>query len=150
MARRRLVGRLLVSAVVWAAGLAAAGRASGENQIIRPPINPATQVSILTQTPMAYAQAGIPGRFVLTRTGSVLGDLTVNYQVGGRAVAGQDYQALKGTRTIPAGQTRVHITIHPRVVAGSGGTLKGVRVTLLPGDGYSISAEAKASVKVVQ
>ncbi len=149
MARRLPVGRLFVSAVVWAAGLSA-GRASGDDQIILPPITPATQVSVVAQTPMAYAEAGIPGRFLLTRTGSVLGDLTVSYQVGGKAAAGQDYQALKGTRTIPAGQTHVHITVHPLVVAGSGSTVKGVRVTLLSSDGYSISAEAKASVKIVQ
>lgn len=149
IARRWLVGGL--SVVGWMAALAAAGRASGETAILLPPGDQATQVSVVAQTPMAYAAAGIPGRFLLTRTGNVLGDLTVNYQVSGKAVAGQDYRALKGTRTIPASESKVHITIHPLVVAGGGGGVKGVRVTLLPGSGYAISAAAaKASVKIVQ
>ena len=129
-------------------GLLAGGAAS--DQTILPPMNPPAQVAIAAKVPMAYAEAGVPGSFRLTRTGSVLADLTVSYQVRGKAVAGQDYKALKGTKVIPAGQSKVQININPLPVAGNGGTVKGVRVTLLPGDGYAVSAAAKASVKIVQ
>ena len=73
----------------------------------------------------------------------MLSDVTVSYKVGGTAVAGQDYQALSGTRTIPAGQTSVTIKVHPLAVAGSGGTSENVKVTLLEGDGYSLTTQVK-------
>lgn len=130
------------------AGLLAAGAASGQ---ILLPTNPLAQVSIAAKVPMAYAEAGVPGSLQLTRTGgNALEDLTVYYQVSGKAVAGQDYKALKGTKVIPAGRSTVQITINPLHVAGNGSTVKGVRVTLVPNDGYSVAAAAKASVKIVQ
>ena len=119
-------------------------------QVVLPPTNPPTEVSIVAKVPTAYAAAGIPGSFRLTRTGSLLEDLTVSYQVSGQAVAGKDYKTLKGTKTIPATQSKVQININPLDVPGSGGTVKGVRVTLLPSDGYSISSSAKATVRIVQ
>ncbi len=130
------------------AGWLVAGPVS--DQTILPPQNPPAEVSIMAKVPMAYAAAGVPGSFRLTRTGSVLEGVTISYRVSGKAVPGQDYVALKGTKTIPASQTGAQITINPLRVAGSGGTIKGVRVTLLPGDGYAVSAESKASVKIVQ
>ncbi len=146
--RRFLVAGL--PTVLWLAGRLAAHAGPVPNQTILPPPNPPTQVSIEAQVPMAYAAAGVPGSFRLTRTGSVLGDVTIHYQVSGKAVPGQDYKVLKGTKTIPASRTAVRITINPLPVTGSGGTVKGVRVTLLPSDGYAVSAAAKATVKIVQ
>ena len=119
-------------------------------KIVLPPTNPPTEVSIVAKVPTAYAAAGIPGSFKLTRTGSLLEDLTVSYQVSGQAVPGKDYKALKGTKTIPATRSKVQININPLDVPGSGGTVKGVRVTLVASDGYSISAASKATVKIVQ
>ena len=76
--------------------------------------------------------------------------MKIHYQVSGKAVSGQDYVALKGTRTIAAGKDHATLTIHPLVVPGSAGTVTGVRVTLLAGGGYSLGSEVKATVKIVQ
>ena len=141
---------ILLAACVF---VVASGRLSAQavaDQTILPPITPASEISISAKVPTAYAAAGTTGSFVIQRTGSVLDDVTVNYQISGKAVAGQDYVAIKGTRTIAAGKDRATITIHPLVVAGSGGTVTGVRVTLLAGGGYSLTSEVKATVKIVQ
>ena len=42
------------------------------------------------------------------------------------------------------------IKVHPLAVAGSGGTTKGLTVTLLEGDGYALTSSVKAKVKIVQ
>ena len=136
-----------------ALGIVASQKASAQSsarQTTLPPTNPPDELSISAQVPMAYAEAGSAGSFVVRRTGSVLGDITIQYEVSGKAVAGQDYVALRGTRTIAASKDHVTITVNPLRVAGGGGTIKGVRVTLLPGGGYSLGSEVKATVKIVQ
>lgn len=157
--RRGLIGGLptclLITAMLSAGRMTAPAQppAAGAvpSQTTLPPENPPNEISIVAVVPTAYASAGIPGKFMLQRVGgNPLEDLTVSYRVGGEAVAGQDYRALPGTLTFPAGQSKVDLKVKPLDVAGSGGTAKGVRVTLLPSDGYSISGAAKAKVKIVQ
>lgn len=141
---------LIVGWTLVAAALPAFGGGDPRQTTLPPPDEP-IQVSIAAKVPTAYAAAGIPGSLMITRTGSVLQDLTVSYQISGKAVAGQDYRSLKGTRTILAGKSEARITIRPVDVAGSGGGMvKGVRVTLLPGNGYAVSAATKATVKIVR
>ena len=149
LARFFRVGGLLI---VLLAGPWRSAHAQGTtNQTTLPPTGPPNQISIAATVPTAYAAGGIPGKFKLTRSGeNVLSDVTISYKVGGTAVAGQDYQALSGTQTIPAGQTSVTIKVHPLAVAGSSGTSEGVKVTLLEGDGYSLTTQVKAKVKIVQ
>ncbi len=148
LARRVRIGGLLV---ILAAGGRSAQAQSATDQTTLPPTTPPNQISITATVPTAYAAAGIAGVFEITRSSeNVLGDVTISYKVGGQAVAGHEYKELKLTRVIPAGQTTVKVKVHPLAVAGSSGTVKGVKVTLLEGNGYALTAATKAKVKVVQ
>ena len=149
LARSFRVGGLLI--VLLAGGWRSAQAQAVTNQTTLPPITPVNQISISASVPTAYAAAGIAGVFEITRSGgNLLNDVTISYKVGGQAAAGQDYKALKSTRVIPAGQTTVKLKVHPLVVAGSAGTSKSVKVTLLAGDGYALTSATKAKVKIVQ
>lgn len=147
--RRFVLGGLPILLLV-AGNLSAQGGTVLPNQTILPPQNPPTEVAIVVKVPVAYAAAGTPGSFRITRTGNLLGDVTIRYRVSGLAVPGQDYQALEGTLTIPASRSGAVVRVRPLSVAGSAGTVKRVRVTLLEGDGYSVGAASKAKVKIVQ
>ncbi len=150
---RRASGLPVIVLLAVAGFVTAPGRASAQtvaNRTTLPPMNPPNEISISAKVPTAYAAAGTPGSFLIQRVGSSLEGLTIHYQVSGQAVAGQDYVALEGTRTISADKDHATITVHPLVVAGRGGTVKGVRVTLLTGGRYSLGSEVKATVKIVQ
>ena len=79
---------------------------------------PATPVVTIVATDANAAEAGSdPGTFRISRTGSTVGPLTVNYTIAtgaGQALNGTDYlPALTGVATIPSGQSFVDITITP-------------------------------------
>ena len=54
-----------------------------------------------------------PGTFVVSHTGGAEKDLTVMYSIGGTATPGEDYPALPGKVTIPAGTSSAVITVMP-------------------------------------
>lgn len=54
------------------------------------------------------------GRFRIARGGSTAAPLTVFYTVGGTASAGNDYTALTGSATIPAGSLFVDVFVAPK------------------------------------
>ena len=56
----------------------------------------------------------VPGAFRISRADTAY-DLTVAYTVGGTAVAGQTYETLSGTATIPAGTNSVDIVVTPLI-----------------------------------
>lgn len=60
------------------------------------------------------AEPGTPGSFrIALPTGiTVPTDITVNYTVGGTAIAGKDYTALTGVATIPAGNHGVDLALN--------------------------------------
>ena len=68
------------------------------------------EVTITATTPTA-AEPSTNGVFTVTRTGSTVGSLVVNYTVGGTATAGSDYTTLTGTVTIPNGSATATITV---------------------------------------
>lgn len=61
-------------------------------------------VTVTAVDPGAQEAAKDPGAFAVTRMGGADAPLTVNYSVTGTATAGDDYQALPGSVTIPAGE----------------------------------------------
>lgn len=79
---------------------------------ITPAGSSATAVSAAATSPNANT-AGIAGVFTVTRTGDTSQPLSVGYTVGGTAVAGQDYQALPGSVTIPAGVNSATVIVAP-------------------------------------
>jgi acetyl esterase/lipase len=78
-----------------------------------PPV-PGIDSSVLVQaTDRNASEAGPdPGRFTITRN-SQGGDLMVTYTVSGTATAGDDYVALPGSVTIPAGQASAQVEVIP-------------------------------------
>ena len=54
-----------------------------------------------------------PGVFTFTRTGPTTFALQVNFDIGGTATNGADYQAIGAAVTIPAGQASATVTITP-------------------------------------
>jgi Lamin Tail Domain/FG-GAP-like repeat len=70
-------------------------------------------VSIAAQDASAAEIGSDPGVFRITRTGSTLVGLTVNYTISGSATSGDYTQPLTGTVMIPTGATFVDITITP-------------------------------------
>jgi acetyl esterase/lipase len=78
------------------------------------PPAPGIDSSVVVQaTDRNASEAGPdPGRFTVTRNSSG-GDLTVTYTVSGTATAGDDYVALPGSVTIPAGQSSADVVLTP-------------------------------------
>jgi lamin tail-like protein len=73
-------------------------------------------VNISATDPDASEAGTDPGTFHITRTGSMVGVLTVNYTIGagtGQAGAGDYAPELTGVATIQAGQSFVDVTITP-------------------------------------
>jgi hypothetical protein len=89
-----------------------------------------------------------PATFIVTRTGSTTGPLTVAYTVGGTATAGSDYIALAGSVTIAAGASHALITVTPidDVVTSEGHET--VVVTLAAGAGYTIGAPSSSTITI--
>jgi hypothetical protein len=81
-----------------------------------------------------------PGKFTLTRSGSLDGALTVKYSIAGTATNGVDYTQIASTTTIPSGSASVVITIAPINDTTVEGT-ESVVLHLTATDGYSVSSE---------
>ncbi len=112
----------------------------------------AAPIISITATDANAAEAGTdPGSFRISRTGSTVGLLTVNYTIAtgsGQAANGTDYTpALTGVATIPSGQAFVDVTITP-----VNDTLieLGETVTLALGDtgSYDVGSPATATVTI--
>lgn len=63
-------------------------------------------------------------------------------------MAGNRCKALPGVATFPAGQDFVCVKVKPKGNAGGLGAKANVKLTLQPGDGYSVGPEARAKAKV--
>lgn len=70
-------------------------------------------VSIVATDASASETGPDRGLFTITRTGSPLADLTVDYSMAGSAMHGTDYRRLDGRSTIPAGQSSITVEIMP-------------------------------------
>ncbi|MEI7698330.1 MAG: SdiA-regulated domain-containing protein [Planctomycetia bacterium] len=111
---------------------------------------PAPVVSI-TATDANAAETGIdPGTFRISRTGSTVNALTVNYIIAtgpGQATSADYSPALTGVATIPAGQTFVDISITPipdYLVEGT----EAVSITLGDTGSYDVGTPKTATVSI--
>lgn len=73
-------------------------------------------------------------------------DITVQYNVGGTATSGTDYQTLR-TGSISAGETSVKIPVNPILDELEEGT-ETVVLTLLPGEGYEVGEPESGTVTI--
>ena len=97
------------------------------------------------------SEAGERGKLVFARAGAdVSAPLDVFYKTKGPAVAGQDYVALSGQATIPAGEARVKVKLKAIDDAVHEGTRK-VKVRLLPSPGglYQVGQPASARIFIL-
>ena len=92
----------------------------------------------------AVSVAAADDTFVFSHSGgSSLGALTVAYSVGGTAIPGEDYTALSGTATIPAGTDIVSVPVDFAEDATDGAT---VEVTVIDGDAYDVGTSPTATL----
>lgn len=101
--------------------------------VIRDDDRPMVNLSVLS----ASMSESSSGGFYLSRTGATTSGLTVNYSLAGTASAGDDYSALSGSATIPAGSSGVQITVSPVNDSASEG-LETLVMNLLPDSAYGI------------
>src|SRR6185503_10873755 len=82
------------------------------------------------------------------RVGSLAANLVVDYSVSGTAVMGDDYAALPGSITIPAGRTSALITVTPvddALVEGD----ETITISLTSSPAYNVSDPATATVTLI-
>ncbi len=113
--------------------------------------------TLLTGTPVVeVSQAskyvdrsvGGTGAFLLTRTGTDLSQtLTVPYVVGGTAVAGTDYTALKSQKKIKAGKRTVQIKLDPTYAPANTDSVK-VKLTIQAGTGYTLPVVKSGAINL--
>ena len=105
-------------------------------------------VSITATDPTATEAGPTTGLFTVSRTGSTVSPLPVNYTVSGTATVGTDYQALSGSVTIPAGSTLTTITVTPiddSLVEPD----ETVTVTLSLSTGYTVGSPSSVTVTII-
>jgi hypothetical protein len=105
-------------------------------------------VSVTAADPQAYEGDGDPGAFLLTRTGGTGQPLEVFFLISGTASNGVDYALLTNSAVMDAGQSSRAVTVLPLDDAATEGG-ETVRLTLLPGAGYSVLAPGPAVVTLV-
>ena len=111
--------------------------------------NNGATVTVSTPTPEITENGTDEGQLVFARSGTLQGDLLVNYAVGGTATPGADYPALPGVAVIPSGQSSVTIPFQPHsnTRVGSDET---VIVNLLPDAAYAVGNPSAAVVTILE
>ena len=105
-------------------------------------------VNIVATDPNA-AESGDTGTFTITRAGSLVGALTVNFTRSGTATSGSDYIAIAspGSVTIPDGQPSATITVTPIQDTINEGS-ETVILTLTASANYTLGASTTATVTI--
>jgi hypothetical protein len=108
---------------------------------------PDEPVVTIEATDAVAAEPANTGTFTVTRTGSTTASLDVFYTVTGTATNGNDYTALAGSVTIPAGQSSATITVGP-IDDPDDEDDETVILTLLDVAGYSVGTPDAATVTI--
>ncbi len=107
-------------------------------------------ITIVATDASAAEQGTDPGTFRISRTGTTVGNLTVNYTVAtgaGQAVAADHTETLSGSAIIPSGSAFVDLTITPvDDVAVEGGET--VTLTLFDTGSYDVGSPDTATVTI--
>jgi PKD repeat protein len=107
-----------------------------------PAVLPAIQVKVSDK--MA-SEAADSGEFTISRTGSLVGGLTVHYEVGGSAKNGIDYESLSGAVIIPEGLSSVTIMVkvlNDSLIEGK----ETVNLKLIADPAYKLETSIKAAL----
>ena len=104
-------------------------------------------VSIVS-TGSAAEDGSTAGTLTITRTGSTISNLAVNFSVGGTATTNYDYIAFAGPVIIPADSNSVTLAVQPIDDPMAEGS-ETVVLTLTAGPGYTVTTPNTATVLVV-
>jgi hypothetical protein len=107
-------------------------------------------VTVVATDPNASEVGPDPGTFRITRTGSTISALTVNYTlaIGAGQASSSDYTpALSGVATIAAGQSFVDIVITPVLDSATEGA-ETVFLTLGDTGSYDVGSPANATITI--
>ena len=102
----------------------------------------------ITASDASASEAGDPGQFTISRTGSTAGSLAVSLSLGGSATNGTDYTAIATTQTIPSGAASVTVNVAPLQDALNEGT-ETVVLTVTTGSSYTIGTPSSATVNLL-
>jgi subtilase family serine protease len=122
------------------------GATSTDTVIVR--VTPANQVSLSASTAQATEAGPSAGVFTVSRTGDVSAPLTVQYTVGGTAVAGTDYVVLPATVTMQTGASTAIISVTP-IDDGAFENDESVILTLAADAAYSLGSPVTSTVTIV-
>jgi len=124
------------------------GRTDGADQSFTTSACTVPVVSITATDATATENPMTSGTFLIQRTGSTAGSLTVTYTVGGTATVGIDHTLSGGNVTIPAGSASQTLTVFPLddSLVESDET---VVVTLQPQSQYVVGSPSSATVTIV-
>jgi subtilisin family serine protease len=111
--------------------------------------SPSLPVITVAATDASASEAGDPGTFIITRTGSTAAALTVNYTLGGSASNGLDYESLPATATIPAGSSSTMVTVTPLADSATEGS-ETVTLTVSANSAYTVGSLASATVTIAE
>ena len=106
-------------------------------------------VTLMATTPTVTAGSGDEGVFTLSLSAPQDHDVSVVFTIRGTAVNGIDYETIKTTKKIKAGKTSKPIKIIPYDQSYYAGGKKTVKITLQPGDGYTVDTVTPAKVKIL-
>lgn len=104
-------------------------------------------ITVTSDVPEA-AETGGSGRFIISRSGSTSGSLTVNYAVSGTALSGTDYQSIGTSVVIPDGQSSANVTVTPLPDSTNEGT-ETVNLTLSGHTSYTVGSPSAATVSIL-
>ena len=107
-----------------------------------------TTVSMALSATEITEAGGVPAVFTVSRDNTV-GDLTVNYRVGGSEPSSKIAETLSGTLVIPAGASSANITATP-INDGIAGYHNTLTIALLDpdGNGYSLGTVSQGTVRI--
>ncbi|MBM3847853.1 MAG: hypothetical protein FJ405_16405, partial [Verrucomicrobia bacterium] len=109
---------------------------------------PLSVVAVRASDPDADEPSRDPAVLTVTREGSDnTRELQVGYRIAGKAARGVDYEDLAGVVTLPAGVDTADIVITP-LDDLAGEQEEDVIVTLVPGAGYELFKDIKASARI--
>ncbi|HLX60182.1 MAG TPA: putative Ig domain-containing protein [Planctomycetota bacterium] len=109
---------------------------------------PPPTASIAATTPTASEDTPSNGVFTVTLSAAQASATTVNFTVGGSAVAGTDYTSIGTSVQIPANQTSATVTVAP--IQDLNYTINTtVIATLASGSGYAVGSPGSATVNIL-
>ncbi|WP_254564661.1 SBBP repeat-containing protein [Oscillatoria sp. HE19RPO] len=105
-------------------------------------------ISLVT-TDGEASEDGDLGYMTLTRTGITTNPLTVNYEIGGTATNGTDYNALSGSIEIPGGLSSITIPIQA-IDDNSVEENETIVLTLTDNSAYNVGIDKTATVSIIE